>query len=176
MQNLSVTIIFHFCWFQNFKYHTSYKLITAHHYLVLHLFLGFLALIISCIVFALAFHQDCVKMDYIYKHWLQFVTASIVYSLLLSVYLYVRSLFRPQSELAPEVTGEVVLRLFSLGVNFASFGWDFAFVDINCCLVYNTFANWYGKKLNYHFKNEVKLGNLKINSLQKWMMMNTWCV
>ena len=69
------------------------------------LFLGLLAVMVSVILFFLLYFID-VDMSYIQRHWLQFVTASIVYSFLLSVYLYIRAQYKPQIELAPESTGK----------------------------------------------------------------------
>lgn len=60
---------------------------------------GFLAIVVSCIVIIAAVYQG-VDFTYIHSHFLQLAMASFIISILLSVYIYVRSLFAAPGELA----------------------------------------------------------------------------
>ena len=60
---------------------------------------AFHAFVISHIVFAVAYFYFKVPVSYVYDHYLALATTTVVFSVLLSVYLYVRS-FRPGSLLS----------------------------------------------------------------------------
>lgn len=61
--------------------------------------LGFFAIVISAAAVAAAVHQG-VDLTYIYSHFLQLATASLLISVLLSFYLYVRSRSAAPEQLA----------------------------------------------------------------------------
>ncbi|KAK2856585.1 hypothetical protein Q5P01_005320 [Channa striata] len=60
---------------------------------------GSFAIVVSAVAVAAAVHQG-VDLTYIYSHFLQLATASFLISVLLSVYLYVRSRYAAPEELA----------------------------------------------------------------------------
>uniref|UniRef100_A0A8C6S4M6 Delta(14)-sterol reductase LBR n=1 Tax=Neogobius melanostomus TaxID=47308 RepID=A0A8C6S4M6_9GOBI len=60
---------------------------------------GFFAIVVSAMAVAAAFHQG-VNLTYIHSHFLQLAVAAFLISLLLSVYLYVRSRNAPAEQLA----------------------------------------------------------------------------
>lgn len=60
---------------------------------------GFFAIVVSCVAVAAAVYQD-VDLTYIHSHFLQLTTASFLLSVLLSVYLYVRSHYAAPEQLA----------------------------------------------------------------------------
>lgn len=60
---------------------------------------GFFAIMVSAIAVAVAVHQG-VDLTYIHSHFLQLATASFLISILLSVYLYVRSHYAAPGQLA----------------------------------------------------------------------------
>ena len=68
---------------------------------------GFLSLIITVIAFAVAVKLNA-PVEWIVAHWLHVVTAGVVYSFLLAIWMYVRSLSQPANELAAECTGTPV--------------------------------------------------------------------
>ncbi|XP_037698657.1 delta(14)-sterol reductase LBR-like isoform X2 [Choloepus didactylus] len=53
-----------------------------------------------------------VELYYVYNHFLQFAVAAIVFSVVLSIYLYVRSLKVPRDELSPANSGNAVYDFF----------------------------------------------------------------
>lgn len=60
---------------------------------------GFFAIVMSSVVVAAAVQQG-VDLTYIHSHFLQLATASFLVSVLLSVYLYVRSHYAAPEQLA----------------------------------------------------------------------------
>ncbi|KAM3603614.1 uncharacterized protein V6R79_025875 [Siganus canaliculatus] len=72
---------------------------------------GFFAITVSALVVAVAVYQG-VDLTYIHSHFLQLATATFLLSVLLSVYLYIRSRSIPLEQLA-------------LGGNSGSFAYDF---------------------------------------------------
>lgn len=60
---------------------------------------GFFAIMVSAIVVAVAVHQGA-DLTYIHSHFLQLATATFIISVLLSIYLYVRSRYAASEELA----------------------------------------------------------------------------
>lgn len=74
---------------------------------------GFLALLISCVAWWVAFFYNA-PMDWISRHWLQIVTAGIVYSYLIAIWMYVRALRAPEENLAPESTGMSISRVLDM--------------------------------------------------------------
>ncbi|XP_070781571.1 delta(14)-sterol reductase LBR [Enoplosus armatus] len=60
---------------------------------------GFFAIVVSSVAVAAAVHQG-LDLTYIHSHFLQLATASFLISVLLSVYLYVRSLYAAPEQLA----------------------------------------------------------------------------
>lgn len=60
---------------------------------------GFFAIVVSAIVAAIAVHQG-VDLTYIHSHFLQLATATFIISVLLSIYLYVRSRYASSAALA----------------------------------------------------------------------------
>uniref|UniRef100_A0A3Q3R5G9 Delta(14)-sterol reductase n=1 Tax=Monopterus albus TaxID=43700 RepID=A0A3Q3R5G9_MONAL len=60
---------------------------------------GFFAIVVSAVAVAAAVHQG-VDLTYIHSHFLQLATASFLISILLSIYLYVRSRNAPPEQLA----------------------------------------------------------------------------
>ncbi|XP_026174555.1 delta(14)-sterol reductase LBR isoform X2 [Mastacembelus armatus] len=60
---------------------------------------GFFAIVVSAVAVAVMVHQD-VDLTYIHSHFLQLATASFLISVLLSIYLYVRSRYVGQEQLA----------------------------------------------------------------------------
>uniref|UniRef100_A0A669B8S8 Delta(14)-sterol reductase LBR n=1 Tax=Oreochromis niloticus TaxID=8128 RepID=A0A669B8S8_ORENI len=60
---------------------------------------GFFAIVVSAIVVAVAVHQGA-DLTYIHSHFLQLATATFIISVLLSIYLYVRSRYGASEELA----------------------------------------------------------------------------
>lgn len=61
---------------------------------------GFSAIILSAAALGVAYYQD-VDLSYIHDHFMQFAVSSMILSSLLSVYLYVRSRWAHEGELAP---------------------------------------------------------------------------
>lgn len=53
-----------------------------------------------------------IELCYVYSHFLQFALAATVFSVVLSVYLYARSLKAPRDELSPASSGNVVYDFF----------------------------------------------------------------
>ncbi|XP_040852810.1 delta(14)-sterol reductase LBR-like isoform X2 [Ochotona curzoniae] len=53
-----------------------------------------------------------IELRYLYNHFLQFTLAATVFSVLLSVYLYARSLKAPREELSPNSSGNAVYDFF----------------------------------------------------------------
>lgn len=62
-------------------------------------FPGFFAIVLSCVAVAAAVYQG-VDLTYIHSHFLQLATATFLISILLSVYLYVRSRYAAPEKLA----------------------------------------------------------------------------
>uniref|UniRef100_A0A3Q0RV58 Delta(14)-sterol reductase LBR n=1 Tax=Amphilophus citrinellus TaxID=61819 RepID=A0A3Q0RV58_AMPCI len=60
---------------------------------------GFFAIVVSAIVAGIAVHQG-VDLTYVHSHFLQLATATFIISVLLSIYLYVRSRYASSAELA----------------------------------------------------------------------------
>lgn len=60
---------------------------------------GFFAMVVSAVVVAVALHQG-VDLTYIHRNFLQLAVASFLLSVLLSVYLYIRSAFAEPHQLA----------------------------------------------------------------------------
>ncbi|XP_029352873.1 delta(14)-sterol reductase LBR isoform X1 [Echeneis naucrates] len=60
---------------------------------------GFFAIVVSAVVVAVALHQG-LDLTYIHSHFLQLAVATFLIATLLSVYLYVRSRYAPQEQLA----------------------------------------------------------------------------
>lgn len=56
-------------------------------------------MVVSAVVVAAAVHQG-VDLTYIHSHFLQLAVAAFLISLLLSIYLYVRSRYAPSDHLA----------------------------------------------------------------------------
>lgn len=61
---------------------------------------GFYALIISAMAVGAAVYNE-VDLSYIHAHFLQFYTSALLISVLLSVYLFIRSRWASSDELAP---------------------------------------------------------------------------
>uniref|UniRef100_A0A665V2L2 Delta(14)-sterol reductase LBR n=1 Tax=Echeneis naucrates TaxID=173247 RepID=A0A665V2L2_ECHNA len=66
---------------------------------VLYVLTGFFAIVVSAVVVAVALHQG-LDLTYIHSHFLQLAVATFLIATLLSVYLYVRSRYAPQEQLA----------------------------------------------------------------------------
>lgn len=58
------------------------------------------AFVLTVAALGAAVHQG-VDLSYIHSHFLQLAVSSLLFSVLLSVYLYVRSRWAPQDQLAP---------------------------------------------------------------------------
>ncbi|XP_077005241.1 delta(14)-sterol reductase LBR [Tamandua tetradactyla] len=53
-----------------------------------------------------------IELYYVYSHFLQFALAAVVFSLVLSIYLYARSLKVPRDELSPASSGNAIYDFF----------------------------------------------------------------
>ncbi|KAM5238847.1 delta(14)-sterol reductase LBR [Ctenodactylus gundi] len=72
---------------------------------------GFYAFILTSAVLGLALYNG-VELHYVYDHFLQLALAATVFSVLLSSYLYARSLRAPREELSPASSGNAVYDFF----------------------------------------------------------------
>lgn len=61
---------------------------------------GFYALLLTAVAVVVALYQE-VDLSYIHAHFLQFYTSSLLIVTLLSVYLFIRSRWASEEELAP---------------------------------------------------------------------------
>lgn len=66
---------------------------------------GFYAFVLTSAVVGAALFWG-LDLYYVYRHFLQLALAAIVFSVVLSVYLYVRALRAPPDELSPASSGE----------------------------------------------------------------------
>lgn len=74
-------------------------------------FKGFYAFILTAAVVGASLFWG-VTLSYVYDHFLQLALAAIVFSVLLSVYLYMRALRAPWDELSPASSGNVIYDFF----------------------------------------------------------------
>ncbi|XP_023369664.1 lamin-B receptor [Otolemur garnettii] len=74
-------------------------------------FEGFYAFILTSAIVGTSLFWG-VELSYVYSHFLQFALAATIFSVVLSVYLYVRSLKAPRSELSPASSGNAVYDFF----------------------------------------------------------------
>lgn len=72
---------------------------------------GLYAFILTSAAVGTAVFWD-IELYYLYTHFLQFALAAIVFSVVLSVYLYARSLKAPRDELSPASSGNAVYDFF----------------------------------------------------------------
>ncbi|KAL2770736.1 delta(14)-sterol reductase LBR [Daubentonia madagascariensis] len=72
---------------------------------------GFYAFILTSAVVGTSLFWG-VELFYVYSHFLQFALAATVFSVVLSVYLYARSLKAPRNELSPASSGNAVYDFF----------------------------------------------------------------
>ncbi|XP_053460022.1 delta(14)-sterol reductase LBR isoform X1 [Nycticebus coucang] len=72
---------------------------------------GFYAFLLTSAVIGTSLFWG-VELSYVYSHFLQFALAATIFSVVLSVYLYVRSLKAPRSELSPASSGNAVYDFF----------------------------------------------------------------
>ncbi|XP_041716422.1 delta(14)-sterol reductase LBR [Coregonus clupeaformis] len=72
------------------------------------------AFVLTVAVLGAAVHQG-VDLSYIHSHFLQLAVSSLLFSVLLSVYLYVRSRWAPQDQLAPGGNSGSVIYDFFMG-------------------------------------------------------------
>lgn len=72
---------------------------------------GFYAFILTAAVVGASLFWG-VTLSYVYDHFLQLALAAIVFSVLLSVYLYMRALRAPWDELSPASSGNVIYDFF----------------------------------------------------------------
>ncbi|XP_048213549.1 delta(14)-sterol reductase LBR [Perognathus longimembris pacificus] len=72
---------------------------------------GFHAFVLTSVVIGAAVFWG-LELSWVYSHFLQFALAATVFSVSLSVYLYVRALKAPRSELAPASSGNTVYDFF----------------------------------------------------------------
>ncbi|MBZ3876415.1 Lamin-B receptor [Sciurus carolinensis] len=72
---------------------------------------GFYAFILTSAVIGTALFWG-VELYYVYNHFLQFALAATVFSVILSIYLYVRSWKAPKDELSPANSGNAVYDFF----------------------------------------------------------------
>ncbi|XP_034803637.2 delta(14)-sterol reductase LBR isoform X2 [Pan paniscus] len=72
---------------------------------------GFYAFILTSAVIGTSLFQG-VEFHYVYSHFLQFALAATVFCVVLSVYLYVRSLKAPRNDLSPASSGNAVYDFF----------------------------------------------------------------
>lgn len=72
---------------------------------------GFYAFILTSAVVGAALFWG-VELYYVYRHFLQLALAAIVFSVVLSVYLYVRALRAPPDELSPASSGNAIYDFF----------------------------------------------------------------
>ncbi|XP_048860571.1 delta(14)-sterol reductase LBR [Brienomyrus brachyistius] len=75
---------------------------------------GFYAVILSAAALGVAYYQD-VDLSYIHDHLIQFAVSSMIFSSVLSVYLYVRSCWAREGELAPGGNSGNVIYDFYIG-------------------------------------------------------------
>ncbi|XP_023687368.1 delta(14)-sterol reductase LBR [Paramormyrops kingsleyae] len=75
---------------------------------------GFYAVILSAAALGVAYYQD-VDLSYIHDHFMQFAVSSMILSSVLSVYLYVRSRWAREGELAPGGNSGNVIYDFYIG-------------------------------------------------------------
>lgn len=68
-------------------------------------FKGFYAFILTSAVIGASLFQG-VEFHYVYSHFLQFALGATVFCVVLSVYLYIRSLKAPRNDLSPASSGE----------------------------------------------------------------------
>ncbi|XP_024098289.1 delta(14)-sterol reductase LBR isoform X1 [Pongo abelii] len=72
---------------------------------------GFYAFILTSAVIGTSLFQG-VEFHYVYSHFLQFALAATVFCVVLSVYLYMRSLKAPRNDLSPASSGNAVYDFF----------------------------------------------------------------
>lgn len=72
---------------------------------------GFYAFVLTSAVLGAALFWG-LDLYYVYRHFLQLALAAIVFSVALSVYLYVRALRAPQDELSPASSGNAIYDFF----------------------------------------------------------------
>ncbi|XP_054330265.1 delta(14)-sterol reductase LBR isoform X2 [Pongo pygmaeus] len=72
---------------------------------------GFYAFILTSAVIGTSLFQG-VEFHYVYSHFLQFALAATVFCVVLSVYLYIRSLKAPRNDLSPASSGNAVYDFF----------------------------------------------------------------
>ncbi|XP_036058324.1 delta(14)-sterol reductase LBR [Onychomys torridus] len=72
---------------------------------------GFYAFVLTSAIVGAALFWG-VELYYVYTHFLQFTLAAAIFSVLLSVYLYVHSLKAPRDELSPASSGNAVYDFF----------------------------------------------------------------
>lgn len=72
---------------------------------------GFYAFVLTSAVVGASLFWG-VELSYVYSHFLQFALAATVFSVVLSVYLYARSLKAPRDELSPASSGNAVYDFF----------------------------------------------------------------
>ncbi|XP_021782467.1 delta(14)-sterol reductase LBR isoform X2 [Papio anubis] len=72
---------------------------------------GFYAFILTSAVIGASLFQG-VEFHYVYSHFLQFALGATVFCVVLSVYLYMRSLKAPQNDLSPASSGNAVYDFF----------------------------------------------------------------
>ncbi|XP_017381900.1 delta(14)-sterol reductase LBR isoform X1 [Cebus imitator] len=72
---------------------------------------GFYAFILTFAVIGTCLFQG-VEFHYVYRHFLQFALAATVFCVVLSVYLYMRSLKAPRKDLSPASSGNAVYDFF----------------------------------------------------------------
>ncbi|XP_069035908.1 delta(14)-sterol reductase LBR [Lepisosteus oculatus] len=75
---------------------------------------GFYSVILSAAVLGTAVYQQ-VDLSYIHEHFLQFAVSAMLFSLFLSVYLYVRSRWAPNDDLAPGGNSGNIIYDFFIG-------------------------------------------------------------
>ncbi|XP_030872128.2 delta(14)-sterol reductase LBR isoform X2 [Gorilla gorilla gorilla] len=73
---------------------------------------GFYAFILTSAVIGTSLFQG-VEFHYVYSHFLQFALAATVFCVVLSVYLYMRSLKAPRNDLSPASSGNAVYDFFT---------------------------------------------------------------
>jgi hypothetical protein len=66
---------------------------------------GFYAFILTSVIIAAAVFWGA-ELSWVYNHFLQFAVSATVFSVVLSIYLYARSMKAPGDELSPASCGE----------------------------------------------------------------------
>ncbi|XP_056664468.1 delta(14)-sterol reductase LBR-like [Monodelphis domestica] len=72
---------------------------------------GFYAFILTSVVIGTSLYWG-IELYYVYDHFLQFAVAATVFSVALSIYLYVRSLKASNNELSPGKSGNIIYDFF----------------------------------------------------------------